>query len=63
MKPHGPITDTIEWECLLARTRIHKLIDARADAALRLIHALAERDRRAIGQLTRFDHIRRRTIA
>jgi hypothetical protein len=42
------------------RTRIHKEIDAKADKALALIKALGERNRRGIGQLTRYDHIAKR---
>ena len=57
------IPDAAAWELLVARTHIHRIIDARANEALRAIEARAESDRRSIGQLTRFDHIQKRTLA
>ena len=62
MKTCPPITDPMEWEVLLFRTRLHKIIDARAAEAMRVIRAMAERDRCSIGQLTGFDHIKKRRL-
>lgn len=53
----------VEWEHAIWRQQLHARIDARADAALRVIHALAQRDRRANGQYTRFDHVMARAGA
>lgn len=47
----------IGWQLDMARSRVYAIIDARCEQAFRVIRALAERDRRGIGQLTRFDHI------
>ena len=40
-----------------ARYFLHVNIDAAAEKAHRVIKALAERDRRGLGQLTRWDHV------
>lgn len=49
--------DEIEYEFLIALHRIYAIVDARAAAAQRVIASMAQRDRRGIGQLTRFDRV------
>lgn len=57
IEPHDQALHDALWD--LTR-RIHAKVDERAAAAQREIHAMAVRDRRAIGQLTRRDNFWRR---
>lgn len=50
----------LDDEIEAARASIHEQIDASAEKAMRVIHSMCERDRRSVGQRTRFDHFIRR---
>jgi hypothetical protein len=52
--------DNIGARCTNALWRIGLQVDARCDKALKVLRAIAERDRRAIGQMTRMDYFWKR---